>query len=349
MANVGDNQKRVLLVSVPRTASNLLLKILNISGQPNVHTSPSEGYFLYKAYMAAIANNRLMTPLGEWAAEDKAEVRNAFQASIDRLEDFTATAREKKNIMFTKEHAFWLVNPGFFCNGAHGTSEEYLKTFQVTMPESYGASQTFSSKNKTVLSDEYLRTWKPAFIIRHPALAWPSMYRAMIKMRDSGIIEDEDVKGASITNMSFHWTRELFEWYLEQADASVAPLVIDAHQVIHDRAAVAKFSELAGLDPASLRFEWDSNTNKSDNWAPTGNGENAEVVAKQRKSASIMASTLEGSSGIEKAKAPESVDIDVEVGKWKVEFGEEAAQTLEKATRDAMPDYEYLKSKRVTA
>jgi hypothetical protein len=43
-----------------------------------------------------------------------------------------------------------------------------------------------------------------------------------------------------------------------------------------------------------------------------------------------------------------SIDIDAEAAKWKVEFGEEIAQMIEKAVRDSMPDYEYLKARRIT-
>ena len=49
-----------------------------------------------------------------------------------------------------------------------------------------------------------------------------------------------------------------------------------------------------------------------------------------------------------KNKAPASVDIDAEVVKWRVEFGDEIAELLEKSTRDSMSDYEYLKANRVT-
>ena len=61
-----------------------------------------------------------------------------------------------------------------------------------------------------------------------------------------------------------------------------------------------------------------------------------------------MMSSLSASKGVIKDKAPANIDIAAEAAKWKVEFGEEVAQIIEKAVWDSMPDYEYLKSKRIT-
>lgn len=345
-----NDPNRLLLVSVPRTASNLLLKILNIPNQPNVLTSPKGGYFFYDAFMTARKDGRLNKPLSEWTADEKTETRDAFQHGLGDLEEYSAKARAENKIMFAKEHAFWFLNPGFFSGITNGVADDQdLQAFQVSMPESYGSSSTFSANNKTVLPDEYLRTWQLAFIIRHPALAWPSLYRAMQKMSKAGFLDDDGVKGVSITNMSMQWTRKLFDWCLEQPDAPVTPLVIDANDVIHNPGAVIKFCERAGLDTGAMQFEWNDNEKKSDTWTPDrASVWDAEELARQRNAASIMLSTLEGSTGIVKDKAPTSIDIDAEVAKWRVEFGDEMAELLEKATRDAMPDYEYLKANRVT-
>ncbi|CAG8928411.1 unnamed protein product [Penicillium salamii] len=346
-----NTPNRMILVSVPRTASNLLLKVLNIPKQPNVITSPKGGYFFYDAFMTAGKEGRLNKAIGEWTTEEKSEVHKAFQHAVTDLEEYSARARAENKMMFAKEHAFWFLNPGFFSGMTHGAvSDEDLKSFQVTVPESYGLSQTFSQNNSTVLPDEYLRTWQLAFIIRHPALAWPSLYRAMQKMCKAGFLEDDDAKGVSLTNMSMQWTRRLFDWCLEQPDAPVTPLVIDANDVIHNPGAVIKFCERAGMDTGSMQFEWKDNERKSETWTPDrASAHNPAELARQQKAASIMLSSLEGSTGINKEKAPISIDIDAEVVKWRAEFGDDVAELLEKATRDAMPDYEYLKANRVTA
>ena len=347
-----DQPNRLLLISVPRTASNLLLKILNIPNQPNVLTSPKGGYFFFDAFMAAGKEGRLNKPLSQWTDNDKTEVQNAFQISLDNLEAYSARARAENKIIFAKEHAFWVTNPGVFTSMRDGSNKaDDMKSFHVTTPDSYGAP-TFSAHNDTILPDQYLRTWKLAFIIRHPALAWPSLYRAMQKISQAGYMDEDGIKGMGMANMSMSWTRQLFDWAMEQPDVPSQPLVIDANDVIHNPAVVVRFCELAGLDTGSMQFEWGGNgvvEKKSETWsADRASVGDAAEIKRQRSAAAIMLSTLEGSTGIVKDKAPAGVDVDVEVAKWKVEFGDEVAAVLEKATRDAMDDYEYLKERRIT-
>ncbi|KAJ5473545.1 hypothetical protein N7475_003111 [Penicillium sp. IBT 31633x] len=335
-SETNNNKQRVLLVSVPRTASNLLVKILNIHNQPNAITNKMGGYFFYDAFMKAGRDGRLTKPLSQWTADEKLEIKSAFQQALDDLEAYSTQARTANKIMFAKEHAFWFLNPGSFTSRMNSPEPpEQMQEFHMSIPECYG-SPTFSPNNKTILPDEYLRTWQLAFIIRHPALAWPSMYRAMQKLSKTGFIDEDGVKGVSIMNMSLEWTRKLFDWCLEQPDESVTPLVIDANDVIHNPGAVTKFCEKFGLDTACMQFEWDDAKS-------AGNAE----LEKQKEQNSIFLSTLQESTGVLKDKAPASVDIDTEVAKWRVEFGDEIAQMLEKATRDSMPDYEYLKANRV--
>ena len=60
-----------------------------------------------------------------------------------------------------------------------------------------------------------------------------------------------------------------------------------------------------------------------------------------------MASTISSSAGIVEGKTSKGLVLDEEGRKWKVEFGEEEGSKIEKWVRDAMPDYEYLKDKRL--
>jgi hypothetical protein len=60
-----------------------------------------------------------------------------------------------------------------------------------------------------------------------------------------------------------------------------------------------------------------------------------------------MLSTLIASDSIQKDMSAANINIDEEARKWKEEFGESHAQKIEKWVRDAMPDYEYLKERRM--
>jgi hypothetical protein len=200
-----------------------------------------------------------------------------------------------------------------------------------------------------MFSDEYLRSFKMVFIIRHPALAWPSMYRAMQKLEVSGMIDDDGVRGASVSNMTMHWTRLLYDWCMEQPDAPVPPPVVDAHDLIHNPEIVLELCEQTGLDKSVVQFEWaDKPEKKSLQWACHNPDAGAEEVKMHQHAASVMLSTLENSSGIVKDKAPEIIDITAEAVKWKKEFGDKVGELIEKSVRDSMPDYEYLKARRIT-
>ncbi|KAJ5818908.1 hypothetical protein N7474_004499 [Penicillium riverlandense] len=329
--------RRLLLISVPRTASNLLVKVLNIHNRSNVLTTEKGGYFFYDAFLLSVNKKK---PLDQWADDETKKVQAAFQEAVDSLEEYSKRAQDENKMMFAKEHAFWVFNPASFEKMMRGTtSTKHFNDFAIKMPESYGSRQTFSSKNETVLPDEYLRSWQMAFVIRHPALAWPSLYRAMNKMSSAGFIDEDAIKGATASSLTLRWTRMLYEWCLEQPDVPTQPLVLDAYDVIHNPEAVQKFCERVGLDPSEVQYEW--------------NDKNAEAALakmseRDRVAQSIMLSTLHASKGVVKDKTPANVDIAAEAEKWKAEFGEEASQIIEKAVRDSMPDYEYLKARRVT-
>ncbi|GAB1315391.1 hypothetical protein MFIFM68171_05601 [Madurella fahalii] len=350
-----SNPGRLLLVSVPRTASNLLVKVLNIQQQPNVASNDKGGYFFHSAFMVATRDALFQKPIDQWTDAQKAEIRDAYQQCLDQLEETSAQARRDNKMMFTKEHGFWLVNPATMYTPPTGSEspvsvkadEALVKFFRLRLPDTVGPTATFSGKNHTMFSDEYLRSWRLTFIIRHPALAWPSLYRAMLKIVKLGVgvlADDDGLKGVSAANMTLVWTRQLFDWCLEQHAAGLAqpPLIIDAYDVIHNPAAVLRFCEAVGLDKSVVQFEWGGeNAPKAlDGWK---NGD----IPVDLQVAQIMLSTLETSKGVLKDKTPAKVDIKAEAVKWREEFGDDAAADIEKAVWDAMPDYEYLWERRV--
>lgn len=344
MTRTEDSPRRVLLVSTPRTASNLLLQMLNIYEQPNALTSERGGYFFYPYFLHTTTTGLCDKPVGQWSEEEKAQTRSALQSSIQNLETYSEQAEHENKIMFAKEHSFWFAHPASLQKLKGGIDDtEFTRDFRSTIhiPERYGPTRTYSSSNETILSDEYLRTWQMAFIIRHPALAWPSLYRAVLKIADElGLTEEQFRSATSVRNMSFHWARSLFDWTMEQP-GTPRPIVVDAYDLIHSPEIVLKVCERLAMDKDTVKFEWSRNNNNAVN-VPKAEQSRHERLAP------IMLSTLNDSAGVIKDKAPGCVDISAEAAKWSVEFGEEAARFLEKAVVDSMPDYEYLKSHRMT-
>ncbi|KAL4892685.1 hypothetical protein BDV59DRAFT_179501 [Aspergillus ambiguus] len=372
--------RRILLVSSPRTASNLLLRILNLKDQARVLTNEGGGYFFFPAFGTCTKEGRLAKTRDQWTAEDRQDVQSAYQSCVNQLEDWTARAAQDDKIFFAKEHAFWIFDPTSIhklgataysatanANGQAATngSSPHEPLFRLQFPASYGACNSWSGANETTFPDEYLRTWRLAFVIRHPALMCPSFYRAMKKMVALGVLKEHEVPGVLATNMSLQWPRMLYDWSVEQGIAGAEPLILDAHDIINNPQSVVKFSEQLGLDPSQLIFEWKANTPKNENGSPQNgaqeNGTQRSEAPKDNASSSldnlqhnkeaqkIMLGSLTASSGLLKEKAPENVDIAAEVSKWNEEFGEEAARFVEKAVLAAMPDYEYLKERRLRA
>lgn len=60
-----------------------------------------------------------------------------------------------------------------------------------------------------------------------------------------------------------------------------------------------------------------------------------------------MLSAISASSGIITGKTSINLDIDTEAKKWKEEFGEQEGEKVERMVRAAMPDYEFMKAKRL--
>ncbi|RHZ64672.1 hypothetical protein CDV55_104990 [Aspergillus turcosus] len=275
-----------------------------------------------------------------------------------------SSARDEGKIFFAKEHAAWFVNPAAFGKMMHdgdrssgddsaaGKADDYYSLFPVRVSSDYGPSQTFSS-TETVLPDEYLRTWQLAFIIRHPALVCPSMYRAHRALKKLYPIGSSTSNGMSRRflrlSVSLRWTRMLYDWCVSQ-EGQAPPIILDANDLIHNQSSVVKFCEPTGLNPAALKFEWESVCAEGKAWS--GDGAAPQDRASKQHSTSqeahaIMRSTLMGSSGVVKEKAPKVVDVASEAEKWKHEFGDEEASFILEIVREVMPDYEFLRQRRL--
>ncbi|KAJ6110729.1 hypothetical protein N7486_002964 [Penicillium sp. IBT 16267x] len=353
--NKASNEaRRVLLVSTPRTASNLLLKVLNIPNQPNTYTNEKGGYFFYPAFISAATNGYMAKPAAQWTEQEKQNVKAIYQSCVDNIEIAAAQAKASNNMMFIKEHAFWIFGPAAFqkkLTGVH--DEEFLNAFRVHTPEIYGPTRTYASSNETIFSDEYLRSWKMGFVIRHPALSLPSFWRALLEIAKLGIIDEDAVEATTVTSMGMCWARSLYDWCLEQPGLSRLPPIVDAYDLINNPDVVVRFAEETGLDPKALQFQWESQDHEKrpDFWASnhakaTLAGD--DVEGSHIRAANVMLTTLSSSLGMIQNRTPAEVDIAVEAEKWKVEFGVQVAGVIEKAVLESMPDYQYLKARRIT-
>ena len=185
--------------------------------------------------------------------------------------------------------------------------------------------------NPTLLPDAFLSTFKPLLLIRHPALAYPSLYRATRAIMPHITI---DSKGLWI-EFSMAWMRMAFEWFEEMAAAGspCKPIIVDADDLISDPGVVRKLAGEIGGDAEELVFEWEA-----------VEGVELEGVGAVAR---VYESTLLASRGVMEGKRAGDLSVEREVEGWVREFGEEVAGRLKGYVEAAMGDYEYLKGRRL--
>lgn len=181
--------------------------------------------------------------------------------------------------------------------------------------------------NPSTVPDHILLRLQPIFQIRHPALMFPSFIRAQ---RDSFTPDMQPSSNLGKLTLTLRHSRELYDWYLEKSPSDRKPRVIDADDIMNDKEAVRQLCIQTGMDPDAVQYEWNERTE--------------EDPFKKR-----FLATINSSKGIIPGLAAKGLDIEVEKGKWKKEFGEQGGEDLAKFVYDAMPDYNYLRSQRTTS
>ena len=335
------------LITYPRTCSNLLVRMLALDEQPSVLPNrESAGYFFMPNFKLAFDEGLWSKHVDELSEEEAAKMKQSQQSCADTFGQHVAKARSQGKGVLVKEHATMMPNPVSLTKyryGPESTTQQPSDWSVDPGPEAFNEKMAGvqSDGNVTFLPDRFLRAWKPIFLIRSPVAAFPSFYRASAEL-------DFLNKGDVIpTFLTLHWNRTLYDWFKEQSATTTTahngnahkdedaswPVVLDADDIMTEPGVLLRLCEITGLDATKLRYSWDqANKEKMENMNPMEK---------------CMLSSLLASSGIDKSKTAASLNIETEARKWREEFGEERGAILEKYVRDAMPNYEYLKSKRL--
>ncbi|KAJ5297787.1 hypothetical protein PENANT_c012G11545 [Penicillium antarcticum] len=341
-----ERRRRILLITYPRTASNLLVKMLSLDSQTAVVSNEKGGYFFWNAFMTGRATGLTYKPIEHWNVEETDQIQREFQKGVNELEDKHEIAKSAGKITFAKEHAQWFANPAEVAKHLSGQGGPASLPFSIEVPYISSSNGAFSSNNLTILPDEYLHTWTPTFLIRHPALAFPSFYRSMLDLENEGFAGPHERQPMLKLFSTLKWTRLLYDWYRQHgSDSSTKsgdnihlPLLLDAQDVTNEPAVVARYCELIGMDPTKLKFEW--------NREALGKAAHPDGAA-QKTPEEVMMATLNHSSTLLKEKTPVAIDMVAEAEKWKNEFGEDIGKQMEEWVQSAMPDYDYLRARRL--
>lgn len=181
--------------------------------------------------------------------------------------------------------------------------------------------------NPTIFPDSFLKSWRPIFLIRHPVLSFESWYRAESGARHVDIF---DKSWAFYT--TFEYSRQLYDWYsLNQTDTQSVPIVIDADDMLEESSTIDTLCGLLGMDPKYVLHSWD--------------------VTEPEQNASSRTLKFMGdywkSTSIDKSKSSRGLNLAARYDVWKDEFGLEVADELWRLVEKAMPDFEYLKSRKI--
>lgn len=185
MATTEAEKQPLLLITHPRSASNLLVKIVNLPEQQQIVARESGGYFFFPAAASMNRAGFLYQPRAEWSGHETEEPREKYQACYDELQKLLDEAEQQDKMAVTKEHAPFLMSPIAVSDFLHG-SQIGAARWKVDVPERYRDTKCPSDlqPNPSVLPDEFLLRCRPAFLIRHPALAFPSYYRLVLSFCD---------------------------------------------------------------------------------------------------------------------------------------------------------------------
>ncbi|KAJ4344474.1 uncharacterized protein N0V89_012216 [Didymosphaeria variabile] len=333
-----------MVFTIPRTASHLLLKLLNLHEQPSIHRHSNnlDGYIFLPAAVPRFRYCLPGKPIREWTEEEKTTLIGVMQSSFDDWLGLIQEAEERGKSTFVKEHLHWMMNPvaeaRLYENEQSDPSSAIQ--FQVNWKDSQ-PSEAREGHNVTCLPDAFLlQHIKPTFLIRHPALTFPSNLRTIIdNQSNSTAMTEEKIQQWECTYL---WSLSMYKFYVQSTgefdrrslvEGVEYPIVLDA-QDLGDEALVKKYAKAVGLHEDKVRFTWKA-TDK-------------EVLSDMGTMEKRMKSTILGSSGIKKDRLrSEESDMETLREEWSREFGDMLSERLVKLVNGSMDAYEMLKSVRL--
>lgn len=329
-----------ILFTIPRTASHLLTQLLNLPAQPSIKrpTNNQDGYLFLPAAVQRFRNNLMERALSEWSDTEKQGLRDAFQTGFNDWTGLIEGAGGEGKGTYIKEHVNWLLDPVAHSRLLDDGNADEREFYKVSWP-GHGESglQEKSIENVTCLPDGFLlNKLKPTFLLRHPALTFPSALRTSLDIE--GLETALSAEKTQQWECTYAWTLSLYKFYIQQADFDRAtllqnveyPIVLDAAD-LGDETLVRQYARAVGLDEEKVRFEWE-----------------AAGVEGLGKTERRMKSTVLASKGVEKGKlGAESFDLEILQESWREEFGDVLAERLSRLVSDSMEAYEELSALRL--
>ena len=142
-----DPPHRFYLLTSPRTASNLVIRMLNLPNQPSLLQNSKNEYLFAPALGWKFQHQTVGRHVDELEEAQRTELKHAYQICFEALSEQVDTAAAQGKNIFVKEHIGWLTDPVAetkFVFGDHSTRDP-----PWTIQTSH--SSTHSVGNKTIL------------------------------------------------------------------------------------------------------------------------------------------------------------------------------------------------------
>lgn len=251
--------RRFYLLTHPRSASNLLVRISALQEQGNFVSRKLGGYFFIPSAWLSRDLKLWDKHVEEWTQDERNRMKQSHQTCFEELEQHVEKAEAEGKNVFVKEHSYFLSEPTGqtrFLFGDNSVTDRRGRC-RLTI-----CQKRRSRLNETVLPDEFLRTWLPTFLIRHPALAFPSYYRKVLDNHAENAFGMPEEQLRIIKTL--HWTGTLYEWFTQQLNNSEAvsdgdvtwPLVLYAEDVTMEPQVIIRFCHIVAMDATKPKFEW---------------------------------------------------------------------------------------------
>ncbi|KAM3512698.1 hypothetical protein MY11210_003651 [Beauveria gryllotalpidicola] len=319
----------VFFFSCPRTLSNLLVKLL--SQQQGWEGS---GYYLHSAYLYALKHFSDSVD-AEAPPEKRQDYVRQLREGFAKMEAARETAHRNGNALFLKSHCAQIWEPS--CLYEATKKGQFAAEFTLSDSSSSAPAAAPPRTNPTMLPDTYLLSFVPIFLVRHPALMVDSWFRTETR---AGHPPDPSLTTRA-RSQGLGLARALYDWYaavLESAPAPApdrapgckgVPIVVDADDVLEGDT-VRRLAAAIGMDPAQVLRGWEAQS--TEGMAPLDR--------------SYMQGICE-STGIDTSKSARRLDLEARYRSWRETYGVEAGEYMVKVTESYLPDYEYMKSKKM--
>ncbi|KAI9034812.1 uncharacterized protein KD926_005450 [Aspergillus affinis] len=342
MNKMDSNQPpaRVYIFTYHRTGSNLLTQLLALEDQPNVQRQEEPDIngmrFFVPLLSLKLESGHMGTHVHALPPDQREEQVRCIKDGYKRLLQHLKNAEQEGKIICFKDHAHYITEPVAETRLLYGDGS-VTDELPWTLRGPDELEQTDigrSDLNETLFPDDFLKTWKPVFLIRHPAAAFPSFHRALVKAYGPEFVESDHGRKFFQKAMALRWIRKLYNFYAQhfsnsQHDQVPWPVVIEADDIITQPEILIKLCDITGLDSSRIRLSWEKKCTD-------------EPLAWQ-----VFRGTLYESTKLDPSKVVGDVDLDKESVKWREEFGDVVGRRMETSVREVMPDYLFLKSKRL--